>query len=99
VSNRTVGGRTVGGRAAILAAAVLALVCAGCRSDGGLDRSDGPMGWKFSTSRIANHTRDDVANTTRTIQSAPGALQRSIDASRKNLTDSYHLYFENGQSR
>ncbi len=94
MSNRTVSNRT-----AIAAAAALAAVCAGCRSDGGIDRSDGPMGWKFSTSRIANHTRDDVANTTRTIQSAPGALQRSVDASRKNLTDSYYLYFQNGQSR
>jgi hypothetical protein len=83
----------------ILTAAALAALCSGCRSDGGIGRSDSASGMRFSTKCIAMHTRDDVANTKKTVADAPGALRRSVAQSSKDLTDSYYIYLQNGQFR
>ena len=83
----------------IVAAAVLAALCAGCRSHGGLDRSDCPVGLKYAAACLAAHERDDVAATKRTVSDAPAAVKRSIRTSCDDLTESYYLYLENGQYR
>jgi len=83
----------------ILTTAALAALCAGCRSDGGIDRSDSRTGMKFSTSALATHMREDVAKTRRTLADAPDALRRSVVQSKKDLVTDYYLYLQNGQSR
>jgi hypothetical protein len=83
----------------ILAAAALAALCTGCRSDGGIDRSDCAPGMRFAVNSVVRQTKEDAANTKRTLADAPDALRRSVAQSRRDFTTSYYLYLQNGQAR
>jgi hypothetical protein len=82
---------------ATLAASALAV--GGCRSDGGIDRADCASELEFASSRIAEHTREDVRTTRETIASIPRALARSVSNSLRDMQDSWHLYLENHEPR
>lgn len=71
-----------------------AAFCAGCRSDGGFDRKDNEQTFAFSTSHIAQRTREDAVKTWTTITTAPEAIAQSTKESLANLVATYHLYLE-----
>jgi hypothetical protein len=77
-----------------LAVAALVLVCAGCRSDGGVGRFDQKRGMEFSTSRVADRTGYDMHRTWYLITSAPGYVANSFTQGFDRMEDTYHLYFD-----
>jgi uncharacterized protein YcfL len=81
------------------ALALTALLCAGCRSDGGIDRKDCQSGIEFSTHCVAEQTKTDFANMTRMIGGAPYALARAVKDGAATMSSTYHLYVDNHEMR
>lgn len=77
----------------------LAALCAGCRSDGGLDRQDCGRGMAFSTNRVASRFEYDCRRTYYLLSSIPSALESSLTEGTDRVRDTYYLYLENHEAR
>lgn len=74
-------------------------LCAGCRSDGGLDRQDCVRGMEFSCDRVASRFQTDCKRTSYLLSSIPSAFTKSCTDGRQSISDTYHLYLENHAPR
>lgn len=77
-----------------LAALAAAALCAGCRSNGGIDRADGADGMRFSTSRLAEREAESCDATVETVRGVPGWIATQFEDGWEQIAYTYRLYLD-----